>query len=69
MSKDDVPSSKKVHTIKAETEDGEIDRRRMVLGSARHRSERVCKTSPAGDGSSEDSSMLKSAKWLEGKER
>ena len=62
MSKDGVPSSEKVYIVKIETEGGEIDQRRIVLGSARCRRRKDCKTSPTRDGSDKDTSTLKSVK-------
>ena len=60
-------SPKKVHTVKAETKGDNVDEREMVLGSARRR-RRTCKTNPAGGGSDEDPSMLKSVRCFERKE-
>ena len=69
MPEDGVPLLEKVHTVKAETKDGEVDWRRVVLSSAWHRRKKAYKISPIGGGSGEDPSMLKSVKWLERKEQ
>ena len=55
-----MPSSKKIHIVKAETEDGEVDRRRMVLGFVWRQSGRAYKINPVGGGSDEDPPTFKS---------
>ena len=69
MSKDDVPSSEKVHIVKIEIEGGKVDRRRVVLGSTQHRSGRACKTNLVRGGSDEDPPIFKSVRWFEKKKQ
>ena len=60
MPEDNVTLSKKMHTVKTETKDNDVDEREMVLGSARRR-RRTCKTNPAGGGFGKNLPTLKLA--------